>query len=257
MRTMVQAPPTECAVWWANLHDDPRLMQVLTPAEKRRAESLRRELDRQRFITGRALLRAILAERLGRPAPSFAIMTTCRVCGSVEHGRPELPGLGLSASISHTGERVGVALAPSQLSDDAELAIGIDVEATAGRTETETEALAKLVLTTAEYETWRMLPQDSRGAVAIEWWTRKESILKATGWGLAIAPDLVEVAGPRDHLSTARWTPEAARFLGDVPVAHLYQLDPGDGYVSSLASLNGAVTIGEEKGDRLLADAVA
>lgn len=249
-------------MWWVDRRDDPRLIELLSTPERRRARALRHAGARARFVTARALLRAVLADRLHRPAPSFVIETRCRACGSREHGRPEVAGLGWSVSMSHSAGRIGVAIAPSDAMNGApeaaEPVIGLDIESVTGRTAADAQALAELALTAAERRSWQDLPGEHRIAAALGWWTRKEAVLKATGWGLAIAPGLVEVTGPFDRPAVTAWAGEALSLLGGVlPRGHLYDVHPGGGWVGSLASIGAPVALTERTGERLLDDALA
>lgn len=234
----------DCSVWWMDTVSDGRLTGLLAPAEQERAASLRGD-SRQAFVTARALLRAALAERLGGSPRSFAVLNTCRVCGSHEHGQPSLPGLDLAVSISHSDGRVGVAL--------ASLAIGLDIEARHPRSAEEAARLVDVALTPAERRVWAALPPERRPAASVVWWSRKESVLKASGWGLAIAPDLLEVTGPTDHPAVTGWAPDAMDMLGyELPAVHLCELQPGPDHIGFLASVGGAVRVAEHSGELLL-----
>jgi 4'-phosphopantetheinyl transferase len=54
----------------------------------------------------------------------------CPTCGK-PHGRPTLPGTGLSVSVSHSGEWAVVAFAPVEVGVDVELEKPLDVLAVA------------------------------------------------------------------------------------------------------------------------------
>lgn len=235
----------ECAVWWAETRHGRQLAELLTPAEQHRAASIH-GVGRQAFVAARALIRVVLADLQNEPPHSFAIVNQCRVCGSDQHGQPTLPGLDLFVSISHSGGQVGVALAP--------IAIGIDIEAITPQVHRETRRLVEYALTPAERRTWAALPPDRQAAAALAWWTRKESVLKGVGWGLAIAPALLHVTGPDDRPAVTEWAPAAMEMLGfELPVVHLYDLQPGPDHIGFVASVGGPVSITQHRADALLA----
>ena len=63
-------------------------------------------------------------------------------------------------------------------------------------------------------------------------WVRKEAVLKATGHGLRIPPDQVEVSGPGEDPALLGWPLDI-----DPASVDLHTLDPGDGYAGAVALL--------------------
>lgn len=248
-----------CSVWWVDLQDDPALLTLLSPAERGRAASIGNWRARQRFVTARALLRALLAERFSAPADSYDIPTRCRVCGNTDHGKPELPGLGLSVSISHSAETVGLAISGGGNDGSQDAApIGLDVEWLATWSRSETIHVAEVALTSTERDDWESMPQERQVAAALSWWTRKEAVLKATGWGMAISPAMLQLASPLNSPTVTWWAPEAVRLLGGVlPQVYLYDIRPGRQLAGSLASLGAPVQISHHSGGHVLAEAAA
>ncbi|MEU6744315.1 4'-phosphopantetheinyl transferase family protein [Streptosporangium sandarakinum] len=217
----------ECHVWWA----DPRqgtiegLTEVLSPTELERAARFRREPDLRRFLTGAWLLRVTAGAQLGLRPEDVAVDRSCSDCAR-NHGKPRIHtgGPPLHVSISHSGDRVGVALT-------AEGPLGVDVEAVPT---TSVDELARCALTPAERRTLEALPGDERYEAFARTWVRKEAALKATGHGLRISPDRVEVSGPDERPALLSWPL-------DVPVdgVRILPLDPGYGYVGVVAVLTG------------------
>jgi hypothetical protein len=115
----------------------------------------------------------------------------------------------------------------------ASVPVGIDVEDLAqARVD---EALAAQVLPAADVERWLALPPERRAAALLRAWTRGEAVVKALGVGLEV--------DPRDL------PPDTAR---------LVDLDPGAGYVGSLAVLGTvAPSVTEHDGTALLRRAAA
>jgi 4'-phosphopantetheinyl transferase len=171
-----------CELYWASVsalsatHD-----RLLSPIEHQRRRSLRQSEDRARFALATILLRLAAGAWLGQPPERVAIDRTCDRCLQ-PHGRPRLPGTGLHASISHAGEYAAVAL-----SDVAP--VGVDIERI-GRVAY--APLIDVVCTAAE----RLHVMGD--ADFYTYWTRKESVLKATGIGLSLPMTKVVVTPPTD-----------------------------------------------------------
>ena len=141
----------------------------LSGPDRERAARFRQPEDRNRFITGRRLLAALLREHLHYPPGPLELALT-------ERGRPFLPHAPATAfSISHAGDFVAVALATGGR-------VGIDVEAIRGKLEP--GALAERILSAADFAGFRSLPEAAQRGAFFRAWTGKEAILKAKGTGL-------------------------------------------------------------------------
>jgi 4'-phosphopantetheinyl transferase len=198
---------------WSGLPSSERgwHQELLDAPERERRSALRRAEDRARFTVATALLKLATGSRLGIPASEVTIDRTCADCGR-PHGRPRLPGCELATSISHSGDRVLVALTGGP-------AVGVDVEQIKP---VDLAALAGQVL--ADDEPVPSLPG------FFGYWTRKEAVVKATGEGLRMALREVVVTPPGEP-------PRLLRY-GDRPVvASLADLAVGDGYLAAVAVL--------------------
>lgn len=104
---------------------------------------------------------------LERLAATFAgvddvrVVRACRSCGSDRHGKPQVVGAPVHVSLSRAAGLAVVAVTDAG-------PVGVDVEPTAS--------------TTRE--------------VDVATWVRKESIVKATGHGLMVDPDSIDVTAP-------------------------------------------------------------
>jgi len=143
--------------------------------EEERARALRFVFphDALAFAVGRALVRRILAAH--RPPPSGGWRFVMN-----PYGRPELPDPGdppLSFSLSHCRGLVAASCAPAR-------AIGIDVE----RLDRDCAFLdiARSFYSPAEVEALAALPPERRREAFFDFWTLKESYIKARGLGLSI-----------------------------------------------------------------------
>lgn len=180
METVVRARSAEGIEVVALLLDVPDddavrpLFACLSAAERQRAVRLRRPRHARRFITARAGLRRLLAERL-QVAPQSIEFTYG------EHGKPALGGrlahAGLSFNLSHC-ERVAVyAFARG-------CEVGVDVEAV--RAFPEADRIAACFFSRRENEVYCSLAPRDRPVAFFHCWTRKEAFVKALGAGLSL-----------------------------------------------------------------------
>ncbi|HEX7969062.1 MAG TPA: 4'-phosphopantetheinyl transferase superfamily protein [Stellaceae bacterium] len=236
-------PAGECHVWWASAAAaQGHLMPLLDPGERERWSRFRREDDRARYLAAHALKRIVVAGLLGMPAGALGFSAVCRRCGGA-HGKPRLqePAAAIEFSLSHSGERVVLAVARG----GAEL--GVDVERLVPQRDR--GSLAPAVLSATEQRVVAALPPARRPLALLRYWTRKEALLKATGDGLAVAPATLTVSAPDAPPALLSWTAETPL---DAP-AYLFDLSPGPGHVASLAILGARLAIVERAaGDRLL-----
>lgn len=215
--------PADCHIWWA----DPTTvtdacLALLDGAEQERIPQLRKEEDRRRFIAGRALLRTTAGGYLGVPPRRLAVVARCPDC-SRNHGKPELPGTGLQVSVSHSGDRVAVAVTRTG-------PVGIDVEEI-GASVAPADLLPH-VLGPAEPRT----PAHATGSGFHRMWTRKEAVLKATGQGLRVPLTEIGVSAPEDEPRVLFLGGPAARPAEDFLLA---DLEAGAGRAAAVAVIGG------------------
>jgi 4'-phosphopantetheinyl transferase len=234
-------PPGECGVWWADPGAaGPKLAALLSGAEQERWHRFRFDHDRAAYLAAHALTRIVAGGLMGIAPRQVRFETTCVNCGSAAHGKPRLPGSALEFSLTHSRGRVGVAFAHG-------LPVGLDVEdVTASR---QGGALALTVLAPAEQAALAALPENRQSDGFLRYWTRKEAVLKATGFGLSVRPDLVAVTAPGDSPALLAWTATPAL----AQPAVLYDLSPGPAQMAALAVLGGRPNITEHHASWLLA----
>ena len=198
---------------------------MLDEVERERLAGYRREEDRQRFLVGCALAKAAVAACAGTSAADISFDRTCADCAK-PHGKPRVIGSDLELSVSHSGDRVAVAVIPGR-------PVGVDVERV--RETHDRDSLARYVM--AESETGDLF-------VA---WTRKEAVTKATGDGLRVS--FKEVVLAEDPVRVVAWPyPEPPQHVT------LFDLDAGAGYVAALAVLGGCAGVVSHDGTALLAE---
>lgn len=181
--------------------------QLLDEATRERIAALHRPADRDLVATAQLLLRTALSRHLDVPVGQLTLTAWCRVCGRAGHGKPDpvraRDGALVHTSLSHAGEIAVVAL--TRLGP-----VGVD-----------TEPVRPLSAPA---------PRPGPGADLVRW-VRTEAVLKATGHGLSVPLEEVEVTGAVDPPRLVRW-----------PTAHppqvvLHDLDLAPGQVSCVALL--------------------
>jgi 4'-phosphopantetheinyl transferase len=227
--------PVECDVWWAGPGlADPGLLELLDAHERARHARFRAAADRDRYVVAHALVRLVVGAAAGVPPAGVEFALRCRGCERGTDPRPEPHGkpypvgaaAGVQVSLSHSGERVVVALARG-------VEVGVDVETVADARDI--EGLAGFALTAAERADLEALPVADRTGAFFGYWARKEALLKATGDGLSGGLGNVAVNAPDAPARVTAWNlPDAP------PHVRLTDLDAGPGYRAALAALTDA-----------------
>ncbi len=149
-----------------------RLRAMLTDEERARIDRLRFARDRRTVLVTRALARVTLSRYCDVPPHRWRFRTS-------EHGRPEIssPASPLRFNVSHT-EGLVVCL----VSRGRE--IGVDAESLTG--DRRWLDLAERFFAPAEARALREVPAARRRRRFLEYWTLKESYVKARGRGLTL-----------------------------------------------------------------------
>jgi 4'-phosphopantetheinyl transferase len=152
---------------WTTEQD--RLLAMLPDEERERILRLRRSEDRSRALIAALLPRLAIGARRGIPISAIGLPRTAA-------GKPYAPDeRGLCFNLSHSGSYVALAMGPS--------AVGIDIEQI--RTGNDCDAIAARFFAPDERDWLQRFDAAQRRLRFFELWSRKESILKATGEGLA------------------------------------------------------------------------
>lgn len=152
------------------------LVATLDPAERARAGRYRFADDARRFRAARGWLRHVLGAELA--ADPAAVPVT------EGPGKPRLADrVGPCFNVSHAGELALIAV--------AEREVGVDVEHEAAAPSA-VEA-AGLVCAADEMTKLRRMARAERPGAFLRAWTAKEAYLKATGVGLSLSPQRVEI----------------------------------------------------------------
>ena len=155
---------------------------LLSDRERERAGRFAFDPDRNRFIVARALLRQLLAARLGERPEAVELASGSR-------GKPALAGRfatsDLRFNVSHCKDVAVYALSSRR-------EVGVDVEAV--RTLPDADDVAARWFSPREYATYRALEPGDRALGFFQCWTRKEAFIKALGDGLFHPLDRFDVS---------------------------------------------------------------
>ena len=154
------------------------LLSLLSEEELHRVERFSLPRDARRYVVSHAVLRTVLSGLTGNTPGSVTL-------GVEPDGKPILLGIsrGLHFSLSRSEEYMLIGVAPHPVGVDLEwLAPPLDVA-----------SLAETIFSTREHGAFMLTPPEHRQNVLLSCWTQKEALLKASGKGLSIPPDLVEV----------------------------------------------------------------
>jgi len=213
----------EVQVWAAPLEATAegldKFARTLAPEEHERAGRFLFDRDRERFVVGRGLLRAILGRYLGAEPAEIALAYG-------PHGKPTLDGAfagnRLAFNVAHSAGLAVVAVA-------RDCVLGVDVERV--RDLGNAAEMADRFFSPRESAELRALPDDQRPAAFIHLWTRKEAFLKATGRGIAEGLEIIEVSFLPEEPARLISVPETAEHLA----WELHDLKPAAGFGAALA----------------------
>lgn len=220
--------PGEIHLWLAYYQalDDGQLLEayreMLSPQERSQEQRFHFARDRRRYLVTRALQRTVLSRYAGVEPREWKFFVNA-------FGRPEISNTAagmvrLSFNISHTHDLIVLAVTSSG-------ALGVDVENTHSR-----EAcvgIAERFFAAAEVSALQALPQDLQQQRFWEYWTFKESYIKARGMGLSLPLDKFAFRFPDAREVLLEIQPE----LADDPASwELRQFRPAMEYLVALCS---------------------
>jgi 4'-phosphopantetheinyl transferase len=222
---VLDLPPAEVHVWWAEPRLDPAWLPLLDAAERDRFKAYRREEDRARFLTGTAVVRHIFGMELDMDPAQVRLDRSCPDCDR-PHGKVCLAKgqrSDLEVSVSHSGSWVLVAGYRGH-------PIGADVE----RVDPALDhaELARFALTADEIQHLEAAPDKPTAFTTT--WARKEAVVKAIGEGLRTPLAGLQVTAPSEAARLVAW-PQRPELLDRV---HLLDLDSDTEHRAAVAVLD-------------------
>ena len=154
---------------------------------RRKAASIHSPSASVSYLATEALMRALAAPRLGisgRGARTITVDRSCRLCTSGKpHGKPRIAGVNFNMSQVPS-------LAAGGFCAQQQVVLGIDLEAVQASL---FPGFARVALTVDERAAYESLPPGQQQAAGVAIWTAKEAVLKATGHGLSVSPQTVQI----------------------------------------------------------------
>jgi 4'-phosphopantetheinyl transferase len=153
------------------------LHSLLDAGERQRAAAFKNVQAGQRYIAVRGLLRTTLVDYVDGDAASLRFTTNA-------HGKPELLGEALAFNLSHSADRLAIAV--TSLAH-----IGVDIERVKPR-----PALAEVAarcFAAPELAAWQAVAAQQQLREFYRLWTKKEAFVKAVGRGLALGLEQCEL----------------------------------------------------------------
>ena len=144
-----------------------RYSELLDPVESERAQRFRFKQDRERFVLGHGLLRELLGRYLKRDGSLIRFARG-------PFGKPYLERKKLRFNFSDTKDAILIGFASGQ-------EIGVDIETLAR--EVDHAAVSEHYFTAPEIAAIQAAGADAKRRF-LEFWTRKEAVLKASGVGI-------------------------------------------------------------------------
>lgn len=159
------------------------LGSLLDAQERARAERFKFDTDRERFVLGHGWMRTLLGHYSGLPPGSIQAIRG-------RFGKPYLPGRELFFNLSDTKDAVVLAVSQS-------IELGVDLE-TLSRS-VDHAAVGAHYFTSSEQA--KIAQSHSAKRTFLDYWTRKEAVLKASGVGIMDDLRTLSVHDPVNHLT--------------------------------------------------------
>ena len=225
-RPLISLSQDEIHVWLASDEIDGKqaisYRELLSLEERRREQRFHFKADRDRFLTTRTLVRTVLSRYESVDPKDWAFTTNA-------YGRPEIDisntgTADLCFNVSHTAGLIVLGVTRGR-------ALGVDVENVRARVSP--LDVVKQVFSTKELAALECLPKEQQPDRFFQYWTFKESYIKARGMGVSIPLDGFSIQLGQDGLVDLKIAPE----LRDDPARwQFWQMWPGRAFVLAICA---------------------
>nr|AEQ20469.1 4'-phosphopantetheinyl transferase superfamily protein [uncultured bacterium CSL142] len=211
----------EVAAWKARLDLAPELsskyVELLSADEYARAQRFRCNRERRRYVVARAILRVLLASYLD-------VRPNAITFGYTQTGKPFIvnPATGLNFNVSHSAARALYAFS-------YDCHVGVDIEYL--HQDCDYTRVAALFFSDRERGALQRLPRYQHKRMFFTYWTLKEALVKAMGFGLSALTQF-ELTLTQDQVPHVVNLPAAAGWGSDWA---LRSVDAEAGYIAAIA----------------------
>jgi 4'-phosphopantetheinyl transferase len=185
---------------------------LLDRKERTRAARFHYQSDRATYTLAHAVWRIAIGQCIDKAPDAVPLAAT-------DEGKPHLPGVAFSTSLSHSGSMVALSVSTAAT-------IGVDIEVLPAKVDL--DALVPMFCTRREAMEVHGLRPACRTRRLMELWTRKEALLKAFGVGFRTDPATTP-APPRELLMP----PPDALFA---PPCHTRNLGDAEQWIAAVAT---------------------
>ena len=221
-------PPDEIHLWLASYEEiaDERLhagyRELLNAEERAQEPRFYFERDRRRYLVTRALVRTVLS-RYAAVRPADWVFET-NAYGRPEAANPAARELGLAFNISHTHSLIVLAVTAGR-------ELGVDVENVRAREVS--IGVADRYFAPQEVSVLNAVPAEEQQYRFFEYWTFKESYIKARGMGLSLPLDKFSFQYPDAQAVEIAIDPELA---DDAARWQFWQFRPSPDYLVAVCA---------------------
>lgn len=212
------APADHIALWVATLDElrpySAEYTDSLDTAERDRMKRFRFDGDRERYVLGHGLLRQLLGTLVGRRAADLQFERG-------RYGKPFLIDTPITFNMSDTKDAVAIAVGTDR-------DLGVDIETMSRKVDH--DAVGQHYFTPEEMASIGSSPDQKRRF--LDYWTRKEAVLKASGVGIMDDLRVLRVDAPLNRMTITH----AAFIAMAAPEYHLRTWHLGESHIISLAS---------------------
>jgi 4'-phosphopantetheinyl transferase len=180
------------------------LFGILPRTAQTKISKFMRRPDAERSLLAESMVRYVLVAEYGLEAKGLSF-------GANQYGKPHVVGCPVHYNVSHSGNWV--------VSGFDDLPLGIDVE----EIKRLNFDIARRFFSQVEYEYIMAQPEQDRSLCFFDFWTYKESVIKAEGKGLSMPLDsfTVKISGDRGTLEPDPFA--STWFLKQYPIEEGYK----------------------------------
>lgn len=228
MDSIIPISPSEIHLWLASYDEiadeelHARYRALLDAAERQQEPRFYFAKDRRRYLVTRALVRTVLSRYMAIDPVDWMFSANAYGCPQIANDGARDSQITFNVSHTHCLIVLGVA---------RRRALGVDVENVQARKVS--LDIADRFFAPAEVAELARVPPDRQQERFFEYWTFKESYIKARGMGLSVPLDKFSIHYPNEHAVDITIHPELA---DDSTRWQFWQFRPGAQYLAAICA---------------------